>query len=121
MQLIQRLMDNFKGENPESPEDILQKIPVLSRYAKGLENHIKEQYLKISVVGVDPVALLSEQLSPECLPPIEVSDLLSYLVLETSHYTNKQFKALKVFRHIIKWFLALSRQLMERKSRTSML
>ena len=68
---------------------------MLSRYAKGLENHIKEQYLKISVVGVDPVALLSEQLSPECLPPIEVSDLLSYLVLETSHYTNKQFKAFK--------------------------
>ena len=50
-------MDNFKGENPESPEDILQKIPVLSSYAKGLENHIKERYLKISVVGVDPAAL----------------------------------------------------------------
>ena len=96
MQLIQLLMDNFKGENPESPEDILQKIPVLSSYAKGLENHIKERYLKkISVVGVDPAALPSEQLSPECLPPIEVSDLLSYLVLETSHYTNKQFKAFK--------------------------
>ena len=89
-------MDNFKGENPESPEDILQKIPVLSSYAKGLENHIKERYLKkISVVEVDPAALPSEQLSPECLPPIEVSDLLSYLVLETSHYTNKQFKAFK--------------------------
>ena len=26
-------MDNFKGENPESPEDILQKIPVHSSYA----------------------------------------------------------------------------------------
>ena len=96
MQLIQLLMDNFKGENPESPEDILQKIPVLSSYAKGLENHIKERYFKkISVVEVDPAALPSEQLSPECLPPIEVSDLLSYLVLETSHYTNKQFKAFK--------------------------
>ena len=54
-------MDNFKGENPESPEDILQKIPVLSSYAKGLENHIKERYLKkISVVEVDPAALPSE-------------------------------------------------------------
>ena len=42
MQLIQRLMDNFKDENPESPEDILQKIRVLSSYAKGLKNHIKE-------------------------------------------------------------------------------
>ena len=60
-------MDNFKGEKPESPEDILQKVPVLSSYAKSLENHIKERYLKkISVVGVDPVALPSDQLSPEC-------------------------------------------------------
>ena len=91
-------MDNFKGKKPESPEDILQKIPVLSSYAKGLETHIKERYLKISVVGVDPVALPSEQLSPECLPPIEVSNLLSYLVLETSHYTNKPFKAFKSLR-----------------------
>ena len=68
VQLIKLLMDNFKDENPESPEDILQKMPVLSSYAKGLENHIKERYLKkISVVGVDPAALVSEQLSPECL------------------------------------------------------
>lgn len=55
-------MDNFKGENPESPEDILQKIPVHSSYAaKGLENHTKERYSKkIVVVGVDPAALPSE-------------------------------------------------------------
>ena len=54
------------------------------------------RYLKkISVVGVDPATIPSEQFSSECLPPIEVSDLLSYLVLETSYYTNKQFKAFK--------------------------
>ena len=47
------------------------------------------------MVGVDPAAIPSEQFSSECLPPIEVSDLLSYLVLETSYYTNKQFKAFK--------------------------
>ena len=46
-------------------------------------------------MGVDAEALPSEHLSPECLSPIEVSDLLSYLVLETSHYTSKQFKAFK--------------------------
>jgi len=50
---------------------------------------------KFSVVGVDPAAISSKQFSSECLPPIEVSDLLSYLVLETSYYTNKQFKAFK--------------------------
>ena len=72
--------------------------------------NIKERYFKkISVVGVDPAALPSEQLSPEYLPPIEVSDLLSYLVLETSHYMNKQFKAfksLKAYNQIVSGFLA---------------
>ena len=53
------------------------------------------RYLKkISVVGVDPAAIPSGQFSSEW-PPIEVSDLLSYLVLETSYYTNQQFKAFK--------------------------
>ena len=39
--------------------------------------------------------LLYERFSCEYLPPIQVLDLLSRLVLETSYYTNKQFKALK--------------------------
>ena len=47
------------------------------------------------MVGVDPAAIPREQFHLECLPPIEVSDLLSYLVLETSYYTNHQFKAFK--------------------------
>eukprot|EP00795_Rhopilema_esculentum_P017025 gene17025-8530_t len=32
-------------------------------------------------------------LDPDCLLPLEACDLLSYVVLETSFYTNKQFKA----------------------------
>ena len=47
------------------------------------------------MVGVDPADILKEQFHSECLFPIEVSHLLSYLVLETSYYTNKQFKAFK--------------------------
>ena len=71
-------------------------IPVLSEYAKSLDSRVKERYSqKISVIGVDPASKPAEQFSPECLPPVEVSDLLSYLVLETSFYTNKQFKAFK--------------------------
>ena len=35
VQVFYILIDNFKGQNPESPEDILQRIPVLSSYAKG--------------------------------------------------------------------------------------
>ena len=86
-------MDISQESDPKSQD----KIPVLSSYGKNLESHVRERYLKkISVVGVDPAAIPSEQFSSECLPPIEVSDLLSYLVLETlSYYTNKQFKAFK--------------------------
>ena len=47
---------------------------------------------KVSVIGVDPASIPAEQFSPECLPSLEVLDLLSYLVLETSFYTNKQLK-----------------------------
>lgn len=34
-------------------------------------------------------------LDPECLPPIEATDLLCYLVMDTSFYTKEQFKAFK--------------------------
>mgnify|MGYP000008269787 FL=1 len=85
-------MDISQKSDPKSHDE----VPVLSSYAKNLECHVRERYLKkISVVGVDPAAIPSDQFSSECLPPIEVSDLLSYLVLETSYYTNKQFKAFK--------------------------
>ena len=69
---------------------------MLSDYAKSLESRVRERYSqKISVIRVDPASIPAEQFSPECLPPVEVLDLLSYLVLETSFYTNKQFKAFK--------------------------
>ena len=57
---------------------------------------MKQRYLeKISEVGVDSLLIPDHKLDPECLPPIEASDLLSYLVLDTSYYTTKQFKAFK--------------------------
>ena len=77
-------------------EKVSKAIPVLSDYVKGLGTRVKERYLaKISVIGVDPASIPKEQFNEECLPPIEVSDLLGYLVLETSHYTRKEFKAYK--------------------------
>ena len=39
------------------------------------------------VVGLYRAAIPSKKLSSECLPPIEDSDLLTYLVLETRYYT----------------------------------
>ena len=44
---------------------------------------------------MDPVTIPDEQLNSECLPPIEATDLLSYLILETSFYTKQQFKTFK--------------------------
>ena len=68
-------MDVFRESEPKSQDE----IPVLSSCVENLD------LKKISVVGVDPAAMPSDQFSSECLPPIEVSDLLSYLVLETSY------------------------------------
>ena len=50
---------------------------------------------KISVVGVYRAAIPSEQFSSECLPPIRSLGLTYLIALETSYYTNKQYKALK--------------------------
>ena len=75
-------MDVSRESQPKSQDE----IPVLSSCVENLESHVRECYLKkISVVGVDPAAMPSDQFSSECLPPLEVSDLLSYLVLETSY------------------------------------
>ena len=75
---------------------------MLSSYAEGLESHVRERYLKkISVVGVDPAAIPKEHFHSECLPPIEVSDFLSYLVLETSYYT----KSLEAYKQVVSGFV----------------
>ena len=87
----------ISSENPdEIIKNLSKNIPVLSEYAKDLEKHVKMRYLrKISVVGVDPQTIPSEQFSAEVIPPIEATDLVSYLVLETSYYSKQQFKAYK--------------------------
>ena len=82
---------------------------MLSEYAKALEGRVNERYLqKISAIGVDPASIPTNQFSPECFPPVEISDLLSYLVLETSYYTNQQFqafKSLEAFNQIVSGFV----------------
>ena len=42
-----------------------------------------------------PSRLRERSFYTECLPPLEAMSLRSYLVLETSFYTNEQFKNLK--------------------------
>ena len=71
------------------------KLPYLSDYAPNkLEPKVKKCYLeKISAIGIDPVLIKGKNFQPDCLPPVELMDLLFYHVLETSYYTKLQFKA----------------------------
>ena len=70
--------------------------PPLSEYAKKLEPRVRQRYLeKISAIGIDPVLIESKNFQPDCLPPVESTDLLFYLVLETSFYAQQQFKAFR--------------------------
>ena len=71
----------------------------LSSYAANLSKEAKDRYVsKISIINgadlflgviTEAEATLSE------LPPVEASDLVSYLVLQTSFVTSSQFKAHK--------------------------
>lgn len=63
-------------------------------------------------IGIDPLSFPSEDLNPECLPPVERSDLFSYLVWTTSHYTNyindqlKNYKSLEAYNQVVSGFVA---------------
>ena len=83
---------------------------MFSEYAEKLDGNVKKRYVeKISEVGVDPLLIPDHKLDPECLSPIEANDLLSYLVLDTSYYTNKQFKAfrsLQAYNQMVSGFIS---------------
>ena len=64
--------------------------PQLSECANTLDSLVKKRYMqKIACIGVDPFLISCQKYYAECLPPTESIDLVSYLVLETSHY-NKE-------------------------------
>ena len=73
----------------------------LSKYAEKLSAEPRVRYMeKIQLIGnTDPFTLSGENLSSGIessnLPPVDASDLVSYLVLQTSFVTAKQFKAHK--------------------------
>ena len=82
----------FRGKKNSSDPDNVVQIP-LSDYAKKLDGKVRERYVKkISTIGIDPALIEGKHLKPDCLLPVESTDLLCYLVLETSFYTQKQFK-----------------------------
>ena len=56
----------------------------------------------------NPVLIDGKRFESDCLPPMESTDLLCYLVLETSYYMqkNKAFRSLEVYNQI--WFINCS-------------
>ena len=81
----------------------------LGDYAKCLDSKVEERYReKISPIGTDPFIISYKTFDPECLPPVESVNLVSYLVLETSHYLQEQFKALRslqAYNHMVSGFI----------------
>ena len=69
----------------------------LSTYALELPSDAKKRYReKISQIGgLDPFLGPLGECVEDVVPPVEASDLVSYLVLQTSFLTAKQFKAHK--------------------------
>ena len=95
----------------KSSENIEEKAPIpLSEYANKLEPKVKKRYVeKISVIGIDPVLIEGKNFESNCLSPVESTDLLFYLVLETSYYTKQQFKAfrsLQAYNQMVSGFIA---------------
>ena len=77
-------------DSPEKPSVKEESFPVISEYVKSLDEHVKRRYRrKISVIGVDPSVLnAGVNLDAESLPPMESTDIFSYLVQGKSFYTH---------------------------------
>ena len=79
---------------------VLEKF-TLSEYAKGLVEHPRSRYEeKLGLISFfDPFLLPSmgstSVAAPVSQPPVEASDIVAYLVLQTSFLTTKQFKTHK--------------------------
>ena len=61
---------------------LIQAMSSKFRLIKKLDVKVRERYLKkISTIGIDPVLIYGERFKPDCLLPVESTDLLCYLVL----------------------------------------
>lgn len=79
---------------------------ILCKHARSPHEKMLE---KISCVGIDPVLIPDITYDPECLPPVESMDLLSFLVPDTSYYSKNQFKAyrsLQTYNQLVSGFVS---------------
>ena len=79
-------------------DKLCREVPIISDYCKSLDGNVKRRYLeKVTVIAVDRITIPDEHFSSECLPPVEATNLLSYLVLETSFYNQVAVQGIQEF------------------------
>ncbi|CAH3031325.1 unnamed protein product, partial [Pocillopora meandrina] len=103
-------MDSKEKEKESQKKSGVDYSFPISEYAKQLDFPVRDRYLqKIAAIGIDPVLVEGKDFKPYCLPPVESTDILCYLVLETRFYTQKQFKAfrsLEAYNQMVSGFIA---------------
>ena len=63
---------------PSSDPDNVVQIQ-LSDYARRLDGKVREHYLKkISTIGIDPALIEGKHFEPDCVPPVESTDLVQF-------------------------------------------
>ena len=57
-------------------------------------------------MGINPATLIDAKLDPQCLPPIEATDFLFYLVIDTERVIiqRNSSKLSKAWRPTTRWF-----------------
>ena len=63
----------------------------------------------IATIGTDLVLIEGKRFEQDCLPPVSSTDVLFYLVLDTSFYTHQQleaFRSLEVYNHMLPGWIA---------------
>ena len=70
----------------------------LSDYARSLVAHVRKRYyekIKPVAIGIDPFLLSEKDFDSESLLPVKSINVVAFLVLETTHWTQDKFKAFK--------------------------
>ena len=78
-------MDLHKSESSSEDNSKAAYSFPISENAKKLDLPIRDRYLQKIF---DTVLIEGKHFQPDCLPPVESTDILCYLVLETSFYTH---------------------------------
>ena len=84
--------------------ELCSKLPIISEYCKSVDGNVQQIYHeKVAVIAVGHITIPEEQFSLGFLHPVEGTDFLRYLVLETSFIPSNNL------RHTRAWKLTISK------------